>query len=71
MRKFPDLVSGFLFGFMTLLVIFLLSSDIAAHYEICENTKEGAKECASYNVFSYALHKIGLHSTPITAWSRP
>ena len=30
-----------------------------AHYEVCEATKEGAKECATYNVLSYALHKIG------------
>jgi hypothetical protein len=59
MRRFPDLLIGFLLGFATLLAIFLLTSDIAAHYEICENTKEGAKECVSYNVLSYAMHKVG------------
>lgn len=59
MRRFPELLIGFLIGCASLLAIFLLSSDIAAHYEICEATKEGAKECASYNVLSYALHKLG------------
>jgi hypothetical protein len=59
MRRFPEVVLGFLLGFATLLIIFLLSSDIAAHYEVCEATKESAKNCASYNVLSYALHKIG------------
>jgi hypothetical protein len=59
MRRFPDLLVGFLLGFALLLVIFLLSSDMAAHYEICETTREGAKECASYNVLPYALRKVG------------
>jgi hypothetical protein len=61
MRRYrvPELVAGFLLGFAILLIIFLSSSDIAAHYEVCEATKEGAKECATYNVLSYALHKVG------------
>jgi hypothetical protein len=59
MRRIPELVAGFLLGFATLLVIFLLSSDIAAHYEVCETTKEGAKECARYGVVHFALHKLG------------
>jgi len=57
--RISDLVAGFLLGFATLLVIFILSSDFAAYYEVCETTKEGAKECTSYNVMSYTFHKIG------------
>jgi hypothetical protein len=61
MRRFrvSELLIGFLLGFAALLVIFLLSSDIAAHYEVCETTKEGAKECARYGVVHFALHGIG------------
>jgi hypothetical protein len=61
MRRFriSELVAGFLLGFATLLVIFILSSDIAAQHEVCETTKEGAKECASYGVVHFALHEIG------------
>jgi hypothetical protein len=58
MRRFPDFLVGFLAGFAVLLVIFVLSSDFAAHYEICEKTNTGAKECAGYNGLSYALYKI-------------
>jgi hypothetical protein len=61
MRRFrvSDLVAGFLLGFAFLLVIFLFSSDIAAHYEVCETTKEGAKECARYGVVGFAFREIG------------
>jgi len=55
-----ELLIGFLLGFATLLVIFILSSDVAAHYEICETTKEGAKNCARYNVVSFALREVGI-----------
>jgi hypothetical protein len=43
--RVQELLAGFLLGFASLLVIFLLSSDFAAHYEVCETTKERAKEC--------------------------
>jgi hypothetical protein len=52
-------VAGFLLGFASLLLIFLFSSDIAAHYEICETTKEGAKECARYGIIGFAFREIG------------
>ncbi len=58
MRRFPDLIVGFFLGFAVLLLIFFLSSDFAAHYEICQKTESGAKECANYNVLSYALFKV-------------
>lgn len=58
MRHF-DLQIGFLLGFATLLVIVLFGSDFAAHYEICETTREGLKECVRYNLLSYALHIVG------------
>jgi hypothetical protein len=57
--RIPELVAGFLLGFASLLVIFLLSSDIAAHYEVCETTKEGAKECARYGILGFAFREIG------------
>jgi hypothetical protein len=57
--RVPELVAGLLLGFAFLPVILLLSSDIAAHYEICETTKEGAKECARYGVIQFALREIG------------
>jgi hypothetical protein len=59
MRRFPELLIGFLLGFATLLVILLLSSDIATPYEVCETTRQGAKECATYGVVHFALHEIG------------
>jgi hypothetical protein len=61
MRRFrvSELVVGFLLGFATLLIIFLLNSDVAAHYEVCETTKEGAKECARYGVIGFAFREIG------------
>jgi hypothetical protein len=58
--KVSELVVGFVLGFALLLLIFLLSSDIAAHYEVCDTTKEGAKECARYGVVHFALHEIGV-----------
>jgi hypothetical protein len=57
--KISDLAVGFVLGFAFLLLVFLLSSDFAAHYEVCETTKEGAKECARYGVVHFALHEIG------------
>jgi hypothetical protein len=57
--KRQELLVGFLLGFASLLIIFVLSSDFSAHYEVCETTKEGAKDCASYGVLSYALHEVG------------
>lgn len=51
---------GFLLGVATLLIIFILSSDMAAHYEVCETTKEGAKECARYGVIGFAFREIGV-----------
>lgn len=61
MRRFQisEIVAGFLFGFATLLVIFILSSDFAAQHEVCETTKEGAIECVRYGVVHLALHEIG------------
>jgi hypothetical protein len=59
MKRLPDFAVGFVLGFAVLLIIFLLSSDFAAHYEICEPAHSGAKECASHNVISFALFKIG------------
>jgi hypothetical protein len=61
MRRFrvSELMAGFLLGFAFLLVILLFSSDIAARYEVCETTKDGAKECARYGVVHFALHEIG------------
>jgi hypothetical protein len=56
--KVSELVVGFVLGFAFLLLIFLLSLDIAAHYEVCDTTKEGAKECARYGVVHFALHEI-------------
>jgi hypothetical protein len=53
-------MAGFLLGFAALLLVFLSTSDIAAHYEICETTKEGAKECAPYGVIHFAFHEIGV-----------
>jgi hypothetical protein len=60
MKRFriPELIVGFLLGFASLLIIFLLSSDFAAHYEVCETTKEGARECANYSVIHFVVHKI-------------
>jgi len=40
-------------------LIFVLTSDSASHFEICETTKEGAKECANYNIIGAAFRKIG------------
>jgi hypothetical protein len=57
MKRYEFLI-GFLLGFATLLVILLLTSDFAAHYEICEPTHSGAKECSNYNVLSYAIFKL-------------
>lgn len=54
-----EIVAGFFLGFAALLVIIVLNSEHAAHYEICESTKEGAKECASYNVMLFAIRKVG------------
>ncbi|BAM91093.1 hypothetical protein S58_51140 [Bradyrhizobium oligotrophicum S58] len=59
MRRSPDLAVGFVLGFAVMLLIFLFSSDFTAHYEICEPANTGAKDCASYNMLSYAFHKIG------------
>jgi hypothetical protein len=39
--------------------IYVLTSNAASHYEICETAKEGTKECASYNIVGLALRKIG------------
>jgi hypothetical protein len=39
--------------------VLVLTSDAASHYEVCETTKEGAKECANYNVISFAFRKVG------------
>jgi hypothetical protein len=58
-KRLPDVSVGFVLGFALMLLIFLFSSDFSAHYEICEPANTGAKDCASYNVLSYALHKIG------------
>src|ERR1700677_225046 len=62
MKRFrgSEVVIGFVLGFASLLLIFLLSSDFAAHYEICETTKEGAKECARYGVVSFAFRELGI-----------
>jgi hypothetical protein len=40
-------------------VVFVLTSDASATYEICEPTKEGAKECARYHVIGFAAREIG------------
>jgi hypothetical protein len=57
--RISELVVGFLLGFAALLVIFILSSDVATHYNVCETSREGAKECAKYGLASFALHEIG------------
>jgi hypothetical protein len=67
MRRLPELVFSFLLGFASLLVIFLLSSDLAAHYEVCETTKEGAKQCATYGVGDFVLHEVNAYNGVITA----
>jgi hypothetical protein len=52
-------------------VIFVLTSDAASHYEICETAKEGAqhaaKECARYNIISFAFREIGAHLDIVSA----
>jgi hypothetical protein len=58
-KGLPDVAVGFVLGLALMLLIFLFSSDFAAHYEICEPANTGAKDCASYSVLSYALHKVG------------
>jgi hypothetical protein len=62
MRRFrvSDLTAGFLLGFASLLLIFLFSSDIAAHYEVCEVTKDGAKVCVRYGVIGFVFREIGI-----------
>jgi len=40
-------------------LILVLTSDSASHYEVCETAKEGAKECANYNIIGFAFRKIG------------
>jgi hypothetical protein len=57
MNRRPFLI-GFLCGCAALSAIFLLSSDVAAQYELCETTKAGTKECAPYSVIRYA-HEVG------------
>jgi hypothetical protein len=46
-------------------LIFVLTSDAASHYEICEPAKEGAKQaakdCTSYNIISFLLREFGAH----------
>jgi hypothetical protein len=56
--RVSELIAGFLLGFASLLLIFLLSSDIAAHYELCETTKEGAKECSQYGPIGFVFREI-------------
>jgi hypothetical protein len=56
--KRHELLIGFFLGFATLLVIFSLTSDFSAHYEVCEPTHSDAKECTSHNVISFALLKL-------------
>jgi len=52
-------------------VFSLLTSDAASHYEVCEATKEGAKQaakdCASYNIISFALRELGAHLEIVSA----
>jgi hypothetical protein len=57
--RVPELVIGFLIGVASFTVLFLLSLDIAAHPEICDTTREGARHCVTYNVVTFALRKIG------------
>jgi len=40
-------------------VVFVLTSDSSATYEVCETTKEGAKECANYHIIGFAFRKVG------------
>jgi hypothetical protein len=50
-------------AFWTLILV--LTSDASIPYEICETAKEGtkqaAKECARYNIISFALREVGAH----------
>src|SRR5579872_4213044 len=50
---------------------FVLTSDAASHYEICEVTKEGAeqatKSCASYNIISFAFRELGARLDIVSA----
>jgi hypothetical protein len=66
-----EIAIGALFATAFWVLIFVLTSDAASHYEICEITKEGAKECASHNVIGFAFRKIGagldVFSAAITA----
>jgi hypothetical protein len=52
-------------------LIFVLTSDAASHYEICEAGKEGtkqaAKDCASYDVVSFAFREIRMHLDIVSA----
>jgi hypothetical protein len=52
-------------------LIFVLTSNASIPYEICEATKEGAKEgtkeCARYNIISFALREIGAHLDIVSA----
>jgi hypothetical protein len=61
MRQFriPEIVTGFLLGFAALLIIFVFSSDITGQHEVCETTKEGAKECVKYGVLHFSLYEVG------------
>jgi len=40
-------------------LVFVLTSDAASHYEVCEISKEGAKECTSNGIIGLTFRKIG------------
>jgi hypothetical protein len=54
-----EIVLGALVATAFWAVIYVLTSDSSATYEICEPTKEGAKECARYHVIGFAAREIG------------
>jgi hypothetical protein len=53
-----EIVIGALVATAFWALIYVLTSNAASHYEICETAKEGTKECASYNIISFAFRKI-------------
>src|ERR1700687_242121 len=62
-----EIIIGALVATAFWIVIFVLTSDTASHYEICEVTKEGAKECAAYNIIGFALRKVGMSLDVLSA----
>jgi len=66
-----EIVLGFLIGVAISVIVLLSTSDIAAHYDVCEKTRDGAKECATYGVVHFAMlqawHLLDSSSAFITA----